>query len=184
MNSCDATAIASKVRSSPLIATVSYANRFLTVPFLPVRDEFHPKRNQARQKLATLPVQRFKDLSGDVYYEIGRRYPEFKEPEVYFALPPSQLDADCSIHRSPNPQTPQRHNTTNHQTQSPQTTTHRHHPSPFVETQTPNQQLPSPNPKIYQHTVVVPPLLQNNILKMRKRHHLRLGTDLVEENRV
>ena len=49
------------------------------VPFLPVRDDFHPKRNQARQKLATLPTGRFKDLSSDVYYELGRRYPEFKE---------------------------------------------------------------------------------------------------------
>ncbi|KAI0090600.1 hypothetical protein BDY19DRAFT_936134 [Irpex rosettiformis] len=49
------------------------------IPFLPVRDDFHPKRNQARQKLATLPTGRFKDLSSDVYYELGRRYPDFKE---------------------------------------------------------------------------------------------------------
>ncbi|KAI0266906.1 hypothetical protein BGY98DRAFT_1102400 [Russula aff. rugulosa BPL654] len=46
------------------------------VPFLPVRDEFHPKRNRARQKLGTLPMSRFKDLSSDVYYELVRRYPE------------------------------------------------------------------------------------------------------------
>ena len=58
------------------------------VPFLPVRDEFHPKRNQARQKLATLPMARFKDLSSDVYYELVRRYPEFKE-EVRLSLCPS-----------------------------------------------------------------------------------------------
>ncbi|KAF8995499.1 hypothetical protein BDQ17DRAFT_1545214 [Cyathus striatus] len=49
------------------------------VPFLPVREEFHPKRNQARQKLATLPATRFEDLSSDVYFELSRRYPEFKE---------------------------------------------------------------------------------------------------------
>ena len=55
---------------------------FPEVPFLPVRDDFHPKRNQARQKLATLPKTKFKDLSGDVFHELGRRYPEFKEPEV------------------------------------------------------------------------------------------------------
>lgn len=55
------------------------------VPFLPVREEFHPKRNQARQKLATLPIARFEDLSSDVYYELARRYPEFKE------------DVGCSI---------------------------------------------------------------------------------------
>lgn len=58
------------------------------VPFLPVRDEFHPKRNQARQKLATLPMSRFKDLSSDVYYELVRRYPEFKE-EVRLVYSPS-----------------------------------------------------------------------------------------------
>lgn len=57
------------------------------VPFLPVRDEFHPKRNQARQKLATLPLSRFRDLSSDVYYELVRRYPEFKE-EARFVFPP------------------------------------------------------------------------------------------------
>ncbi|RGB39043.1 hypothetical protein C1646_664967 [Rhizophagus diaphanus] len=51
------------------------------VPFLPVRDEFHPKRNQARQKLATLPQNRFKDLASDVYYELERRYPELKDME-------------------------------------------------------------------------------------------------------
>ncbi|KAL0091279.1 hypothetical protein F4703DRAFT_1732029 [Phycomyces blakesleeanus] len=34
-------------------------------PFLPVRDDFHPRRNQARQKLATLPVPRFQDLVSD-----------------------------------------------------------------------------------------------------------------------
>ncbi|KAG9311997.1 hypothetical protein JVU11DRAFT_7269 [Chiua virens] len=49
------------------------------IPCLPARDEFHPKRNQARQKLATLPAARFEDLSSDVYFELSRRYPEFKE---------------------------------------------------------------------------------------------------------
>lgn len=49
------------------------------MPFLPVKEEFHPKRNQARQKLATLPPSRFEDLSSDVYFELARRYPEFKE---------------------------------------------------------------------------------------------------------
>ncbi|THH05207.1 hypothetical protein EW146_g9967, partial [Bondarzewia mesenterica] len=32
------------------------------IPYLPGRGDFHPKRNQARQKLATLPTSRFKDL--------------------------------------------------------------------------------------------------------------------------
>lgn len=48
-------------------------------PHLAVRDEFHPKRNQARQKLATLPKTRFRDLSSDVFFELERRFPELKE---------------------------------------------------------------------------------------------------------
>ena len=52
------------------------------VPFLAVREEFHPRRNQARQKLATLPSSRFKDLASDVYHEIARRYNYVLESEV------------------------------------------------------------------------------------------------------
>ncbi|KAG6333822.1 hypothetical protein ID866_5270 [Astraeus odoratus] len=51
------------------------------VPCLPAREDFHPKRNQARQKLATLPPPRFEDLSSDVFFELSRRYPEFKEED-------------------------------------------------------------------------------------------------------
>lgn len=54
----------------------------VVAPFLPVRDDFHPKRNQARQKLATLPKNRFKDLASDVFHELRRRYPEFDDQEV------------------------------------------------------------------------------------------------------
>ncbi|GAA5995031.1 uncharacterized protein JCM10292_004496 [Rhodotorula paludigena] len=50
-------------------------------PFLAVRPDFHPKRNQARQKLATLPLLRFRDLASDVYFELDRRYPEFGEED-------------------------------------------------------------------------------------------------------
>lgn len=46
------------------------------MPFLAVRDEFHPKRNQARQKLATLPQNRFKDLASDVYVQLERQFPQ------------------------------------------------------------------------------------------------------------
>lgn len=47
-----------------------------SVPFLAVRSDYHPKRNQARQKLATLATGRFKDLASDVYYEVERRFPQ------------------------------------------------------------------------------------------------------------
>lgn len=46
-------------------------------PFLPPRPDFHEKRNQARQKLASLQPQRFRDLSADVFCELERRFPQF-----------------------------------------------------------------------------------------------------------
>ena len=41
------------------------------------KDNFHPKRNQARQKLSDLPPPRFRYLATDVFYELERRYPRF-----------------------------------------------------------------------------------------------------------
>ncbi|KAI0072828.1 hypothetical protein K474DRAFT_1667322 [Panus rudis PR-1116 ss-1] len=75
------------------------------VPFLPVREDFHPKRNQARQKLATLPTGRFKDLSSDVYYELARRYPEFKEEIQDLGISPGSTYDDYPSPDFPN--TPQ-----------------------------------------------------------------------------
>ena len=46
-------------------------------PALPPVQKFHPKRNQARQKLSTLPIERFRQLATDVYYELERRIPRF-----------------------------------------------------------------------------------------------------------
>lgn len=71
------------------------------VPFLPVRDDFHPKRNQARQKLATLPKTRFKDLASDVFFELGRRYPEFKEPETPSEYPSTADSEEQAPPRQP-----------------------------------------------------------------------------------
>lgn len=50
--------------------------------FLLPKDTFHPKRNQARQKLATLPPPRFRDLATDVFYELERRFPKFAGPDI------------------------------------------------------------------------------------------------------
>ena len=46
---------------------------------LPIRDDFHSRRNMARQKLAAFPVQRFMDLLSDVHFELARRYPAVGE---------------------------------------------------------------------------------------------------------
>ena len=51
-------------------------------PYLLPRENFHPKRNQARQKLATLPPPRFQDLATDVFYELERRFPMFAGRDI------------------------------------------------------------------------------------------------------
>lgn len=45
--------------------------------FLLPRNNFHPKRNQARQKLSTLAMQKFRELATDVLFELERRFPRF-----------------------------------------------------------------------------------------------------------
>lgn len=45
--------------------------------FLAPMRSFHPKRNQARQKLSTLPAPRFSALATDVFFELERRFPRF-----------------------------------------------------------------------------------------------------------
>lgn len=46
-------------------------------PYLLASDKFHPKRNQARQKLSSLGPPRFRDLATDVFCELERRFPRF-----------------------------------------------------------------------------------------------------------
>jgi hypothetical protein len=48
-----------------------------TPRYLLPKNNFHPKRNQARQKLSTLPLERFRQLASDVFYELERRFPQF-----------------------------------------------------------------------------------------------------------
>ena len=68
--------------------------------FLLPKENFHPKRNQARQKLATLPPPRFQDLATDVFYELERRFPMFAGRDIsrvgspavsQYGAPPSRV---------------------------------------------------------------------------------------------
>lgn len=51
-------------------------------PYLIPEDTFHPKRNQARQKLSSLGPPRFRDLATDVFCELERRYPRFVAGDI------------------------------------------------------------------------------------------------------
>ncbi|KAI0995834.1 hypothetical protein K3495_g12347 [Podosphaera aphanis] len=68
-------------------------------PFLLPRNTFHPKRNQARQKLSTLPPLRFRDLATDVFYELERRFPRFMNDEAFLTDSPetSMLEPPSSL---------------------------------------------------------------------------------------
>ncbi|POS83966.1 hypothetical protein EPUL_004781 [Erysiphe pulchra] len=57
-------------------------------PFLSPRENFHPKRNQARQKLSTLPPPRFRDLATDVFLELERRFPRFSSEDTLKTVNP------------------------------------------------------------------------------------------------
>ena len=74
-------------------------------PYLLPKENFHPKRNQARQKLATLPSPRFRDLATDVFYELERRFPKFAavgidrngSPALSMRGPPSRVGTPNGI---------------------------------------------------------------------------------------
>ena len=69
---------------------------------LPI-DNFHPKRNQARQKLSTLPTARFRALATDVFFELERRIPRFAAGEIgRGASPASSLRGPPSRTCTPN----------------------------------------------------------------------------------
>lgn len=51
-------------------------------PYLLPRENFHEKRNQARQKLSSLQQGRFRDLATDVFCEHERRFPHFATQDM------------------------------------------------------------------------------------------------------
>lgn len=50
--------------------------------YLLPEENFHPKRNQARQKLSSLGPPRFRDLATDVFCELERRFPRFAGGDI------------------------------------------------------------------------------------------------------
>lgn len=69
--------------------------RSLAPPHLLSKDIYHPKRNQARQKLSTLPPPRFRDLATDVFFELERRFPRFTGGDI------SRIGSPASSIRGP-----------------------------------------------------------------------------------
>lgn len=72
-----------------------------TPTFLLPKNNFHPKRNQARQKLSTLPLERFRQLATDVFYELERRFPRFTGGEMPRSSSPAASIASRISNRGP-----------------------------------------------------------------------------------
>ncbi|KAH7355665.1 cell polarity protein-like protein [Pyrenochaeta sp. MPI-SDFR-AT-0127] len=77
-----------------------------TPNFLLPKTNFHPKRNQARQKLSTLPLERFRQLATDVFYELERRFPQFTTGEMARSASPAASIASRISNRGPGSGTP------------------------------------------------------------------------------
>lgn len=72
-------------------------------PSLPPKQNFHPKRNQARQKLSTLPIERFRQLATDVFFELERRIPRFAGGDIDRPQSGASLRAPPGGRRPPPP---------------------------------------------------------------------------------
>jgi predicted nucleic acid-binding Zn-ribbon protein len=72
-----------------------------TPKFLLPKNNFHPKRNQARQKLSTLPLERFRQLATDVFYELERRFPRFTSGDMPRPASPNGSIASRISNRGP-----------------------------------------------------------------------------------
>ena len=72
------------------------------------KESFHPKRNQARGKLATLPLNRFEELVSDVYTELSARFPyiEDEKEALKVAIPVSKSKGAARTNTSPPKSTP------------------------------------------------------------------------------
>ncbi len=72
-----------------------------TPKYLLPKSNFHPKRNQARQKLSTLPLERFRQLATDVFYELERRFPRFTGGDMARSASPAPSTASRISNRGP-----------------------------------------------------------------------------------
>ncbi len=69
--------------------------------YLLPEENFHPKRNQARQKLSSLGSPRFRDLATDVFCELERRYPRFADGDIPRVASPMSIRGPPSRSQTP-----------------------------------------------------------------------------------
>lgn len=72
-----------KVVGFGLDPVVDQSDTQFQVPVPPLREDYHPKRNEARMKMAKLPKNAFQGISSDIHYELGRRFPELEQKRMW-----------------------------------------------------------------------------------------------------
>ncbi|KAI9707971.1 MAG: component of the polarisome [Bogoriella megaspora] len=132
-------------REDMRIGQVKNVPRFL----LPIKD-FHPKRNQARQKLSTLPPDRFRQLVTDVFFELERRFPRFSgrpgSPALSIA---SSRGGPPNMGSMPPPRAPSRGPPPSYRGTPPP-------PSSIPGMSSPEDEFGKPLPKQFQQNTIVP----------------------------
>jgi hypothetical protein len=131
-----------------------------TPKFLLPKNSFHPKRNQARQKLSTLPLERFRQLATDVFYELERRFPRFTAGDMPRPTSPAASVASRVSNRGP----PSRSGTPNSMGQRPPPVTGYRGPPQSGPPALPPGLMPGgpandfgrPLPKTFQSSTIVP----------------------------
>ena len=133
-----------------------------TPQFLLPKNNFHPKRNQARQKLSTLPLERFRQLASDVFYELERRFPRFTGADIPRSGSPAlSVASRASTNRGP----PSRVGTPNSMNgglrpgpggRPPPPGGFRNGPPPGALPPGPGNEFGRPLPKTFQSNTIVP----------------------------
>ncbi|KAI1267470.1 hypothetical protein F5Y18DRAFT_303991 [Xylariaceae sp. FL1019] len=129
-------------------------------PFLQPEKNFHPKRNQARQKLSTLGSPRFRDLATDVFCELERRIPHVingEPPRRSQQLPPSRTGTPVNgmgIPRGPGMRRPS--DASSIRSAGPPRYTPGDYPVPPSPGLPPNGQFERPPLKQFQSNTIVP----------------------------
>ncbi|GAP85343.1 putative cell polarity [Rosellinia necatrix] len=135
-------------------------------PYLQPEANFHPKRNQARQKLSTLGSPRFRDLATDVFCELERRIPAFvasvtprrSTPGMPPGMPPSRTGTPVNgmgLPRGPNGAMRRPSDASSIRSAGPPRVPN-DYPMPASPVMPPNGNFDRPLPKQFQSNTIVP----------------------------
>eukprot|EP00842_Homolaphlyctis_polyrhiza_P000391 jgi/Hompol1/1352/HPOL_005574-RA len=148
------------------------------LPFLPVRSDFPQQRNQSRQKMATLPEVRMKEMAWGVYSEIERRFPRIAAEYEARATEENHYNYDGQASYPSQSRQPQHYSDDQHQYSNAHN--HRFEPSP-----SPSSQRPARSPEYqaphhqdqYQQQYNTAAAMSSSPSGMRSRDHSQISAE-------